>query len=242
MKHIKNYTQLKESLNKGLSMDAVYIHQITGSGHKAAQNFIDDNNIDGKKLADYIKQNQDTIEKYNVRDIIAGTGVGANKSYVKRFIKQFLNEAKEFKVKDLQVGAILNFKDGETWKVTKIIGNLNNPRGYLAAPHGETKKDYVSLAIEFKLDQLEDELVSIDEATTSWSRMMKDVKTGSSGPWSIVAHDNKRVVAQEIDIRDKNLLPAKYEGLAREYPKAKFHIEDSTGHVVWSENNPKQRK
>jgi hypothetical protein len=86
---IKN---IGESLNEKISMDAVYIHSITGSGQDAAQNFIDDNNINGTKLADYVKQNRNTIEKYNVRDIIAGTGVGTNKSYRKRFIKQFLNE------------------------------------------------------------------------------------------------------------------------------------------------------
>jgi putative intracellular protease/amidase len=85
MKHIKLF---EDFINEAISVDATYVHQITGCGQDAAQNFIDDNKIDGKKLADYVKQYRDSKEKYDVRDIIAGTGVGANKSFVKRFIKE----------------------------------------------------------------------------------------------------------------------------------------------------------
>jgi hypothetical protein len=74
-------------INEGVSEDAVYIHQITGCGQDAAQNFIDDNGIDGAKLASYVKQHRDSKEKYDVRDIIAGRGVGAIKSFRDRFIK-----------------------------------------------------------------------------------------------------------------------------------------------------------
>ena len=74
-----------------------------------------------------------------------------------------------------------------------------------------------------------------EEATTSWSKMMKGVKAGGSGPWSLVAIENKKVVAQKIDIRDKNILPAHFEAMRKEYPKAKIHIEDAGGQVVWNE-------
>jgi len=77
--------------NEALSMDAVYIHQITGSGQDSAQNFIDDNNIDSAKLVAFLKQHKDSKEKYDVRDMINGT----NKN--KRFMKQFLNEASDAK-------------------------------------------------------------------------------------------------------------------------------------------------
>lgn len=82
----------------------------------------------------------------------------------KNEMEKMIDEAKEFNVKDLPIGAILNFKDGETWKVTKVVGNSSNPRGYMAAPHGDTKKNYVSMAIEFKLSELEDGVVSVDES------------------------------------------------------------------------------
>lgn len=76
---------------------------------------------------------------------------------------------------------------------------------------------------------------SLDEATTSWAKMMKGVRAGESGPWSLVAIENNKVVAQKIDIRDKNLLPAHFEALRKEWPKAKIHIEDGGGQVVWNE-------
>lgn len=76
---------------------------------------------------------------------------------------------------------------------------------------------------------------SVNEATTSWSRMMQGVRAGDSGPWSLVGIENNKVVAQKNDIKDKNLLPAHFEAMRRENPKAKIHIEDGGGHVVWNE-------
>jgi len=76
--------------------------------------------------------------------------------------ENFVNEAKNFNVKDLPVGAILNFKDGETWKITKVIGNSSNPRGYMAAPYGKTKDHYISVQIEFAIEKLEDDLESVN--------------------------------------------------------------------------------
>jgi hypothetical protein len=75
----------------------------------------------------------------------------------------------------------------------------------------------------------------MSEASTSWSRMMKDVRAGGSGPWSLVGIENNKVVAQKIDIKDKNLLPAHFESMRKDNPKAKIHIEDGGGQVVWNE-------
>lgn len=66
-----------------------------------------------------------------------------------------------------------------------------------------------------------------------WSDMMKGVKTGDSGPWSIVALEYGKVVGQSNDIKIRDLIPAKYEDMKRKYPKAKFHIEDAGGTTVW---------
>lgn len=76
----------------------------------------------------------------------------------------------------------------------------------------------------------------LNEATTSWSKMMKGVKAGESGPWSLVAHENGKVVGQKNDIKVREILPAEFEAIRKEYPKAKIHIEDSTGGVVWNES------
>jgi len=86
MKHVKLY---EEFFNESVSMDAVYIHQITNCGQDAAQNFIDDNNIDADKLVAYVKQHRNSKEKYDVRDMINGSNTN------KRFIKQFIKEAKD---------------------------------------------------------------------------------------------------------------------------------------------------
>jgi len=76
----------------------------------------------------------------------------------------------------------------------------------------------------------------IQEATTSWGKMMKGVRAGEGGPWSIVAIENNKVVGQSIDIKIQDLIPAKYEALKKEFPRAKFHIEDGGGGVVWNES------
>lgn len=106
MKHIKLF---EEFLNERLSMEAVYIHQITGCGQDSAQNFIDDNNIDGKKLADYVKHYKDSKEKYQVRDMINGT----NKN--KRFLSQFVNESKAKFSDQLTGNDQLVFKKSKEW-------------------------------------------------------------------------------------------------------------------------------
>lgn len=76
----------------------------------------------------------------------------------------------------------------------------------------------------------------IDEATISWSKMMKGVKSGDTGPWTIVAVENKKVIAQDTDIKTKEALPAHYEAMRKEHPKAKIHIEDAGGMVVFNES------
>lgn len=75
-----------------------------------------------------------------------------------------------------------------------------------------------------------------EAATTSYSKMMKGVKAGDSGPWSLVGIENKKVTAQTIDIKIKEMLPAEFEAMRREHPRAKIHIEDNGGMVVWNES------
>lgn len=81
--------------------------------------------------------------------------------HIKTF-ESFLNEAQNFNVKDLPKGAILTFNDGETWMVTKVIGNSSNPQGYLLAPHGKTREHYISMQIEFSIKKLQDDLAAVN--------------------------------------------------------------------------------
>jgi hypothetical protein len=98
-------------LNEGVSQDAVYIHQIIGCGQNKAQDFIDDNGIDGEKLADYVKRHKDSKEKYDVRDIIAGIGVGKIESFRKRFIKS-VQESQATNLKEWQ-GTLIDLRDND---------------------------------------------------------------------------------------------------------------------------------
>jgi len=75
----------------------------------------------------------------------------------------------------------------------------------------------------------------LNEATTSWSKMMKGVNSGEGGPWSLVAIENKKVVGQKNDIKTKEIIPAHYESMRKEFPKASIHIEDVSGQVLWTD-------
>ena len=233
MKKVKLF---EDFVGERLSMDAVYIHQITGSGQDAAQNFIDDNNIDSAKLVAFLKQHKDSKEKYDVRDMINGTN--KNKRFMKQFLKESVNEEYggpgNYSVPEDHLAGIRVPKGGsccancEYWIAKEEICTNTHYQEWAGTnkipyPADEYCTDWYEPAPQYNLD----------EATTSWSKMMKGVKSGESGPWTIVAIENNKVVGQKnISIRD--LLPAAFEEMRKEFPRAKFHIEDSTGGVVWN--------
>ena len=82
-----------------------------------------------------------------------------------------------------------------------------------------------------------------------WSDMMKGVKS-SQAPFTLVAiaddfsngnPRNSKVIGQKIDIKIPDSIPAQYEAMKKEYPKARLIvIEDSTGKRVWDDSS--QRK
>lgn len=95
----------KSSLSEGVSVEAAQLHAMTSCGQDAAQNFIDDNGLDAKKLVNYVQQGMRTNPtlKYDVRDYISGAKgtVGGEKNLRDKFIKQFkmgLKEADDMKL------------------------------------------------------------------------------------------------------------------------------------------------
>jgi hypothetical protein len=102
------------------------------------------------------------------RGVINGSDAQKVHKDLTKFLKEkgvkesVVNEAQKFNVKDLPKGAVLTFNDGETWMVTKVIGNSSNPQGYLLAPHGKTREYYISMQIEFSIKKLEDDLVAVN--------------------------------------------------------------------------------
>jgi hypothetical protein len=79
-----------KSLLKEVSDEAYAIHRFTNCGQDAAQNFIDDNNIDAEKLVKYLKKtdNEGLRNRYMVRDIIGGK---VDKKIQQKFIKSFIS-------------------------------------------------------------------------------------------------------------------------------------------------------
>jgi hypothetical protein len=148
--------------NEALSMDAVYIHQITGSGQDAAQNFIDDNNIDSAKLVAFLKQHKDSKEKYDVRDMINGT----NKN--KRFLKQFLNEKVDMELLKFEMDKLKKENPGK--RITYIF-TQDGKKGYRLFINGKlVSESVVNESIKAK-DYFKDPMHLAD--AKGWVRNLK---------------------------------------------------------------------
>jgi hypothetical protein len=137
----------QKSLKEAVTMDAVYIHQITGSGQDSAQNFIDDNGLDGKKLANYVKQHRDSKEKIDVRDMIAGVGIGANKKLRDRFLKQFKESVNE-SLSSSDKKKFEDFFKNAIGKRVKVTTDDYSEEGKLETQNGMYKVDDGDMWIE----------------------------------------------------------------------------------------------
>lgn len=73
--------------------------------------------------------------------------------------------------------------------------------------------------------------------TVSWSKMMKGVKSGSkSGPWAIVAIENRKFKAQTV-VKVMDAIPAHFESFKKEHKNSSIHIEDNEGTTVFVDKN-----
>ena len=173
MKNRKNSILI--GLNEGVSMDAVYIHQITGCGQNAAQDFIDDNGIDGAKLAAYVKQHRNGKEKYDVRDIIAGTGVGTIKGFRERFIEE------------MKYGSKVN-EYGRPYFFTEDQTVIKDPKAYSAADLKKTANELKSRELDVKSDaksitvihKEDDHVMTFDYSGGEWTGTFEDGEFPSS--------------------------------------------------------------
>lgn len=120
-----------------------------------------------------------------------------------KLFEQFINESAVVGSFEIKVGSILQLKDEETWKVTKFIGKPTNPRGVFAIPYGKTKDNYVSVAIEFKMDELEKSIESIDEAVINESTRIPTMLYPSEFReyFSMRYNDLKQVYDRDIEPR-----------------------------------------
>ena len=152
---------------------------------------------------------------------------------------EFLNESKNeiiFSVDDEKLDNILHAKFGRQLDYEDVKGD-----SYYSLPKKEFDR-FIDLAdssgFDVNYDESEKSVVFVYEAKINegnWSVMMKGVKSGGSGPWSIVAIEYNKVVGQEINIQIRDLIPASYESMKRKFPKAKLHIEDAGGQTVFTD-------
>jgi len=153
--------------------------------------------------------------------------------------EEFLNESKNeiiFSVDDEKLDNILHAKFGRQLDYEDVKGD-----SYYSLPKKEFDR-FIDLAdssgFDVNYDESEKSVVFVYEAKINegnWSVMMKGVKSGGSGPWSIVAIEYNKVVGQEINIQIRDLIPASYESMKRKFPKAKLHIEDAGGQTVFTD-------
>ena len=115
LKGVYDNRSTSESVNEAISRDAAYIHGILQTGQDSAQNFIDDNGLDGEKLSDYVRVNRNNIDGYNVKHYISGERgtVGSVPKLRQAFIKKFKKgkSVKETSVNEssVEIGDIVFF-------------------------------------------------------------------------------------------------------------------------------------
>lgn len=132
-----------------------YSFTLTYNDAKYVQQVLDDAGVDALAKAgvddeEVIVRAFDGMGLRKAKQAIQADGFDINESEVNEGIN----------VKDIKVGTILTFKDGETWKVTKTSGISSGK--IFAAPYGDTKKSYVSIPLEFSIAKLEKDVTSIE--------------------------------------------------------------------------------
>ena len=153
MKHIITFADF---LNEGKSFEFTFNYNTDEDDVEYIQNLIMDSGADaiaepGIDSEEMVVKAKNAVELRKAKKAIQADGFEVNESEVNEGIN----------VKDIKVGTILNYEDGETWKVVKIIGNKSNPRGFYAAPHGATKQNYISMPLEYSIEDIEKNVTSL---------------------------------------------------------------------------------
>jgi cytidylate kinase len=179
------------------------------------------------EVSDEVLNIVDTMSEKKIKDF-AETSHKGLPTKVETVVRNLVRETFREKVlretvntKNIGVDTVLNFKDGEVWRVTKVIGNTSNPRGFFVKPHdAKTKKANTSIEIELKPDFLQKNLKSINEAT--------DIKIGDK----IKIYDTQsgEILAKITSIINKNRIEVKYKNLtlyAEKEKSGRWSIDES---------------
>ena len=88
-----------KNLKENISQEAAIIHAMLQTGQQSAQDFIDYNNVDARKLIDYIKQYKGESRESIIRDVITGNVRDYNPQSLKAFKSMFLKKIKNKSMK-----------------------------------------------------------------------------------------------------------------------------------------------
>jgi len=151
MKHI---TTFADFLNEGKSLQFTFNYNTDPDDVEYIDNILMNAGVDaiaepGLDSEEMVVKAKNAVELRKAKKAIQADGFEISESKVNEGIN----------TKDIKVGTILNFKDGETWKVTKTSGIASGK--IFAAPYGDTRKSYISIAIEYQIDKLKQDVESL---------------------------------------------------------------------------------
>jgi hypothetical protein len=179
------------------------------------------------EVSDEVLNIVDTMSEKKIKDFAETSHKGLPtkvETVVRNLVRETIREkvlGETVNTKNIGVDTVLNFKDGEVWRVTRVIGNTSNPRGFFVKPHdAKTKKANTSIEIELKPDFLQKNLKSINEAT--------DIKIGDK----IKIYDTQsgEILAKITSIINKNRIEVKYKNLtlyAEKEKSGRWSIDES---------------
>jgi hypothetical protein len=128
------------------------------------------------EVSDEVLNIVDTMSEKKIKDFAETSHKGLPtkvETVVRNLVRETIREkvlGETVNTKNIGVDTVLNFKDGEVWRVTRVIGNTSNPRGFFVKPHdAKTKKANTSIEIELKPDFLQKNLKSINESNTVYT-------------------------------------------------------------------------
>lgn len=149
------YTQLfEEFINEGKSFEFSFDYNTDPDDVEYIQDILMNAGVDaiaepGTFDDEMIVKAPNAVELRRAKKAIQADGFEINEAIVTEAIN----------VKDIKVGTILNFKDGETWKVTKTPGIASGK--IFAAPYGDTRNYYIPIPIEYQIDKLKQDVKSL---------------------------------------------------------------------------------
>jgi len=199
--------------------------------------------------ADIIKLSTDKVEKYSNKE-----GWIKDKETI-----QEINIPSKFMSDGADTSDIIKELGNRGWKIPSALTESGGqrqsiekyndmdyevwyeaPKGYHVVGKGEMKDqiakgyfddhDSANQHAQFEIDgYLGNE--ELFEGQPTLRKVMKNIGKFVA-PFAVIAIEDGNVVKQEISIQNKDLIPAFFREIQKEFPNAEVYVEDSTGHRV----------